>query len=239
MSLLSALAVILRLFTTSAPFEYYAQVSVWLTFSLYIVGYVHIAHPGKEWWRHHAADILIVLAWNPAVTCYPLSDHAAIAPLLLQMIGIAAHVMVASRCIRYRWGQHPFVASSASLLVVLLLGAALLRLVEPSTFPGFWTALWFAYETVTTLGYGDYVPRTTPGYMVAIVLSLAGTGLLATLTAYLGAHFIASVHWNPSKRKSLPEVTNQEILLALKELNERSARLEEAVAKLMEDKTNK
>ena len=41
---------------------------------------------------------------------------------------------------------------------VVLFGV-LERLVDPDSFPNVWLGMWWALETVTTVGYGDVVPR--------------------------------------------------------------------------------
>lgn len=53
-------------------------------------------------------------------------------------------------------------------------------------------ALWWAFTTVTTVGYGDKYPITTAGRIVAVVLMLAGVGLFATFTAFVSSFFIES-----------------------------------------------
>lgn len=51
-------------------------------------------------------------------------------------------------------------------------------------------ALWWAYVTVTTVGYGDKFPVTTEGRIVAIVLMTAGVGLFGTFTGFLASWFV-------------------------------------------------
>jgi voltage-gated potassium channel len=51
-------------------------------------------------------------------------------------------------------------------------------------------ALWWAIVTVTTVGYGDYIPVTLGGRIVAAVLMLAGVALLGTFTAYIANYFV-------------------------------------------------
>ena len=43
-------------------------------------------------------------------------------------------------------------------------------------------ALWWAFVTLTTVGYGDYYPVTTGGRIVAAVLCTAGIGLFGTFS---------------------------------------------------------
>lgn len=51
-------------------------------------------------------------------------------------------------------------------------------------------ALWWAYVTITTVGYGDKFPVTTEGRIIAVVLMTAGVGLFGTFTAYASSWFV-------------------------------------------------
>lgn len=51
-------------------------------------------------------------------------------------------------------------------------------------------ALWWAYVTVTTVGYGDKFPVTTEGRLIAAVLMTVGVGLFGTFTAYIATLFV-------------------------------------------------
>ena len=57
-------------------------------------------------------------------------------------------------------------------------------------------ALWWAYVTITTVGYGDLYPVTTEGRIVALVLMTAGVGLFGVFTGYLASWFV-----EPDKEK--------------------------------------
>jgi voltage-gated potassium channel len=66
---------------------------------------------------------------------------------------------------------------------VLAIAAAVLeRLIDPAfeTFP---EALWFAVTTVSTVGYGDYVPESGAGRVVAAALMITGLGLIPLITS--------------------------------------------------------
>jgi len=51
-------------------------------------------------------------------------------------------------------------------------------------------AIWWAYVTITTVGYGDKYPVTTEGRIIASVLMTAGVGLFGTFTAYISSLFV-------------------------------------------------
>ncbi|KAA3436262.1 ion transporter [Rufibacter hautae] len=52
-------------------------------------------------------------------------------------------------------------------------------------------AIWWAYVTITTVGYGDKFPVTTEGRLIAAILMTAGVGLFGTFTAYVASWFVA------------------------------------------------
>ena len=51
-------------------------------------------------------------------------------------------------------------------------------------------AIWWAYVTITTVGYGDKFPVTTEGRIIAAVLMTVGVGLFGTFTAFLASWFV-------------------------------------------------
>lgn len=51
-------------------------------------------------------------------------------------------------------------------------------------------AIWWAYVTITTVGYGDKFPVTSEGRIIAAVLMTVGVGLLGTFTAYVASLFV-------------------------------------------------
>jgi voltage-gated potassium channel len=65
------------------------------------------------------------------------------------------------------------------------------RLVNPETFGNVWLAMWWALQTVTTVGYGDVVPGNTAGKVIAAFLMLGGLSLYAVLTGAITSAFVA------------------------------------------------
>lgn len=54
-------------------------------------------------------------------------------------------------------------------------------ILEPDTFKTFINALWWVMTTLTTVGYGDFSPATTPGKFFAMFLFITGIGLVGVV----------------------------------------------------------
>jgi voltage-gated potassium channel len=63
--------------------------------------------------------------------------------------------------------------------------------VDPKTFHSIWLGIWWAVETVTTVGYGDIVPDQTAGKIIAGFLMLGGLSLIAVVTAAITSGFVS------------------------------------------------
>jgi voltage-gated potassium channel len=89
---------------------------------------------------------------------------------------------------RYRGMYVLFVA-----VLSVLIGAFLVFVFERGaggTIQTFGEASWWAAETVTAVGYGDVVPVTTGGRIVATILMVVGITLFGILTAGIAAYFV-------------------------------------------------
>lgn len=80
-----------------------------------------------------------------------------------------------------------------ALLMIIFSGIAILQ-VEKAPTSNIKTAedaIWWAYTTITTVGYGDKYPVTTEGRIIAMVLMTVGVGLFGTFTAYVASFFVS------------------------------------------------
>jgi voltage-gated potassium channel len=89
----------------------------------------------------------------------------------------------------------PLLSVLVLFLMVLFLGSVTVYFLErdaqPETFGNVPSALWWAVVTLTTTGYGDAVPITPLGRMVAAVVMICGLGVFGLWTGILATAFAA------------------------------------------------
>jgi len=80
------------------------------------------------------------------------------------------------------------------MLTALVLGGATIMIVEgqTGTFSSFFASIWWVLVTMTTVGYGDMVPVTPTGRVVATIIILTGVILVSTFTATVSSIFVAA-----------------------------------------------
>ena len=81
---------------------------------------------------------------------------------------------------------------AAFTLVITVAGGILERVFDRPEFPTIGKGLWFALQTVTTVGYGDVTPKHADGRFIGAVVMLTGIGFLAVITASVTASLIES-----------------------------------------------
>lgn len=111
-------------------------------------------------------------------------------------------------------------AIAAATTIVTILSGLLIWLLDRQDFDHLGVALWWAVQTVTTVGYGDEVPRQVTGRVIAAVLMLSGIGFLTVVTASITAALIETV------RRRTGDPAQERLETKLDEINERLRKLE-------------
>jgi voltage-gated potassium channel Kch len=66
-----------------------------------------------------------------------------------------------------------------------------MRFIDHSEYKNVWIGIWWAIQTVTTVGYGDVTPSKLGGRLLASFVMLEAIAFLAVLTAVITSTFVA------------------------------------------------
>jgi voltage-gated potassium channel len=78
---------------------------------------------------------------------------------------------------------------SATAAVVVVAGIVM-HVLNKQEYPTIWVGMWWAMQTVTTVGYGDVTPKDAHGRIVASLVMLEGIAFLAIVTAAITSTFV-------------------------------------------------
>ena len=161
-------------------------VVTWLVFVLdYMVHARHLEHYGRTWLGRF--DLFVVLATAPWFLLP--GAHAGQFVVLLRLARIA-RLLMATRGARRLLARLGWVAAVAA--GVVLVASLVAYHAEHPTNPGFATvgdALWWGIVTLTTVGYGDIVPKTETGRWAGVSIMITGIAVLGLLAGSLASFF--------------------------------------------------
>ncbi len=111
-------------------------------------------------------------------------------------------------------------------MIVLVVGD-LISLVDPGI-PNPWLGMWWAVQTITTVGYGDIVPKTVLGQFFSMIIMIMGVALISILTANFSAYLLG--------KKDTDKQDRLELNIQMRELRASITRLEKKLDALVQQK---
>ena len=121
------------------------------------------------------------------------------------------------RRIEHFMRQPPSVRNAAGVIVVatvvVTVGAGgLISLIDSDEYPNVGVGLWWAIQTVTTVGYGDVAPKQVGGRIVAALVMLYGIAFIAIVTALITSTFVARATREAEAARTEGESSDRELL---------------------------
>jgi voltage-gated potassium channel len=113
--------------------------------------------------------------------------------------------------------EPPSVRNAAGVIVVattaVVVGAGvLISVIDSSEYGDVWVGMWWAVQTVTTVGYGDVTPTHLGGRLVGVVVMLQGTAFIAIVTAVITSTFVARATREHDKARAQDELSDRELI---------------------------
>jgi len=153
--------------------------TIWLIWVMFIVDYLvklTLSHPRRLWFRTHKFDL--VLALIPALRPVRLLDA---------FTRLASFTRTAGSSIRARLLIYGVGSALLLMWYISLLVLQAERHAPEASITSFGIAVWWAFCTVTTVGYGDYVPVTVPGRVAAVFLMAGGVVVVGLVVATISS----------------------------------------------------
>lgn len=188
-----------------------AEILLWATWAIFVADYVvrlALAERRWRWFSRHLIDLAIVVL--PMLRPLRLMRFFTV----LALIQRGAGSVLRGRVVVYTVG--------AAALTILVAGLAVLDAERGSggaiqTLPD---AIWWAFVTVTTVGYGDYFPVTPVGRIVAIGLMIGGIALIGVVTATLASWIVERVSVESQAAEAATEEQVEALRTEISELKE-------------------
>jgi voltage-gated potassium channel len=120
----------------------------------------------------------------------------------------------------------------AATAIVVVAGGIGMRFLDHDEYPNIWRGMWWALQTVTTVGYGDVTPTHTSGRIVAAFVMLEGIAFVAILVAAITSTFVARAAHEHKISEAEDEGTEERIDGRFDELAARLDRIEAMLARL-------
>jgi voltage-gated potassium channel len=157
-------------------------VAAWLIFAFDYLVNLYLAPERGHWFITHLFDLVVVFL--PVLRPLRLLRLVTKLPLFQKSPGQA---------VRSRIGLYLIGASS---LLIWMGSLAALDAERPAPGANITTlgdSVWWAFVTVSTVGYGDYFPVTGTGRLVAVALMLGGVTLVGVITATLASWILERI----------------------------------------------
>lgn len=192
----------------------------WLVFLAELVVMLAVVPDRRRWLREHPIDVVATVCSPPIL---PASLAAARLLRLLRVLRLLRLAPLARAAFSLEGVRY------AALLAFLTLiaGGTAFATVEHRTSE--WEGIWWAAQTMTTVGYGDPEVTTLGGRLIAIAVMVVGIGFGTLLVGAIAERFVARDIAQEEERDASEEARVQEQLAAL---DLRLERIERALTEL-------
>jgi len=208
--------------------------AVWAVFLLEYAILLAVARDRRAFARSNWLSLAVVVLSFPMLPALMGFVRLTRLVRLLRLARVPLVLLRGLGALRLAIGRPGLLYLAAANVFLILAGGALLYLAEPEEVKGsIWNGVWLAIVTATTVGYGDLAPAGPWGRVIAIVLMLAGVGLVSTLAASIAAYFVGQDRHSAAHGDDAA-AAQASLHAELVRLTDKIDRLEQAVARLAE-----
>lgn len=227
--LVGALGILLRWWGEASEVDLihdtkYFDIALWTLFVVESALLVFLVSNKKRYLRENWLNLAIIFLGIPMIIGWGLD--IAVLRILRLLIVFSLVIHIASR-VNKMLSRNELGATLVASIIVIIMSGLLMAVLEPgidSPIDG----IWWAWVTVTTVGYGDIVPVTIQGRLFAGLVILMGIGLFSMITATFAAYFI-------SQKEEEMITEEREQYRKICDVEERLYQLEQKIDQVLDD----
>jgi voltage-gated potassium channel len=204
----------------SPLFELISNLVIWLFFVFETVLLASLCADKKAYLKANWMNVLIIVGGIPVL--WGVYGYAGILRTLRLLLIVSLLFNVSNTMLGVLSRNHIGQVLALGLLFVLMSGI-LIAGIDPAVDTP-WDGIWWAWVTVTTVGYGDIVPVSSIGRIFGAVLILMGVCLFSLLTAGFAAFFISEEEEVLEEKE---DVTIEQLALMLERIEQMEIRLQQ------------
>ncbi len=197
--------------------------AVWMTFVVETVLMTTLVWDKKRYLKGNWMNLVIIVAGFPLLW---QTSPLAIGLRSLRLIVLYGVFVRLTRLSKKALQKNRLGSTLLVALIVIFLSGIAITMIDPAIHTPA-EGIWWAWVTVTTVGYGDFVPTSTAGRIFGGLLILLGVGLFALLTANFSAALIGQEVTDVEKGVEQVEVEESAILERLDRIEQRLAKIEQ------------
>ena len=165
---------------------------IWVVFAVELAAVMIVATRKGAALRAHWLDVAIVVLTVPLFGQLLSSIRLLRLARLLRLLRMGVIVGRALQAERRLTSASAFRFAALITLFIVVVGGAAQAALNANEFENIWDGVWWSMQTVTTVGYGDFVITDIEGRIIAILTMLAGIGFISVLTAAVASRFVQS-----------------------------------------------
>lgn len=210
----------------------YSDWLLWGFFVAELATLLSLVNNRGRYLRNNWFNLVVIIAAMPALW------HEQELGMLraLRFVLVAMKLVNLSSTIRVVLSRNNLGLTILAAWIFVFCAGVIMAAIEPG-FKNIEEGIWWAWVTVTTVGYGDVVPATSGGRLLAGLVMLLGMGLFSLITANFSAFFVTREELKLVKKeeqvleKEVQVLVSEEKILAhLRKIEERLHALEKEIS---------
>lgn len=188
----------------------YVDNGIWFIFLLDYIIRLYISKNKWDFIKNNKLDLIAIIPFNAAFQTLRLFKISG----LLRLLRLSKLVRIIVLFSKFNRITTTFIKTNHfnytlfTTIFIILCGTVGIMVTENMKFGN---ALWWAFVTSTTVGYGDISPITAPGRIIAAILMITGIGFISILTGTISTFFLTKRTTNNEYKQKVIEGIKEQL----------------------------